>query len=316
MHLYKAYGLSIHSELALPELQPISATAEPDLNIRFGSVDWPLPEPLPSWRYFHQDEDSIYCYWNVVGKFQIRAGCEITIDLMPGVDDNMIRLPLLGPVLALVLHQRSHFILHASAVVINGKAAIFTAASGQGKSTTAATLHSRGHRLMTDDVSAIVLKESAPPMLLPGFPRLKLWPDAVNPATQQNPADLEPINQAVDKLNCTTVKGFCQEPVPIGRIYKLTAGTTDTPQIVSLSHKDAVARLLENAFVPMLFGNEFPAMLSRSQRFWNVIQCANLAKNVPVCKLERPYSLEQLPDLASLIESDLSAAIAATPSAV
>ncbi|MEL7356057.1 MAG: hypothetical protein AAFV85_10215 [Cyanobacteria bacterium J06634_6] len=228
----------------------------------------------------------------------------------------MIRLPLLGPVLALVLQQRSHFILHASAVVINGKAALFTAASGQGKSTTAATLHSRGHRLMTDDVSAIVLKESAPPMLLPGFPRVKLWPEAVNPATQKNPKDLESINKAVDKLSCATLEGFCQEPVPIGRIYKLTAGEADTPQIISLSHKDAVARLLENAFVPMLFGREFPAMLPQSQRFQNVLQCASLAQKVPVCKLERPYSLERLPDLAALIENDLSKSATAIPSAV
>ena len=316
MHLYKAYGLSICSELALPELQSILAVAKPDLNIRLGKVDWSLPNPLQSWRHFHQDGDSIYCYWDVVGKFQIRSGSEVIIDLKANVDNSMIRLPLLGPVLALVLQQRSHFILHASAVVINGKAALFTASSGQGKSTTAATLHSRGNRLMTDDVSAIVLTESAPPMLLPGFPRVKLWPDAVNPATQKDPKDLEPINQSVDKLTCATVEGFCQEPVPIGRIYKLTAGDVDAPQIVSLSHKDAVAKLLENAYIPMLFGSEFPAMLPQSLRFRNVLQCANLAKNVPVCKLERPYSLERLPDLAALIESDLSDAIAAVPSAV
>ena len=315
MHVYKAYGLIIHSEPALPELQSASATSQPDVSIRFGKVDWSLPSSLENWRYFDRDEDSIYCYWNIAGKFQIRAGAEVIVDLLPDVDESMIRLPLLGPVLALVLHQRSHLVLHASAVVINGKAAIFTAASGQGKSTTAATLYSRGHQLMTDDVSAIVLKASAPPMLLPGFPRVKLWPDAVNSATQQNPEDLERINQAVNKLNFTTVDGFCQESVPISRIYKLTAGESDKPQIVSLSHQGAVARLLENAFVPMLF-RDFPAMLPQSQRFRNVLQCANLAKNVPVCKLERPYSLERLPDLAALIESDLSDAIAAVPSAI
>ena len=232
----------------------------------------------------------------------------------------MIRLPLLGPVLALVLHQRSHFILHASAVVINGVAALFTAPSGQGKSTTAATLYSRGHRLMTDDVSVVVIDESSMPMLLPGFPRVKLWPDAVNPATKQDPKNLEPINQAVDKLNCATVEGFCQESVPVARIYKLAGGEVDEPQIVSFSHKDAVVRLMENAYIPMLFGDEFPDMLTRSQRFWNVLQCAKLAKKVPVCKLERPYSLERLPDLASLIESDLSDnslnTVAAAPSAI
>lgn len=316
MHLYKAYGLNIQSELVLPELQATSEVSEQNLNIRFGKVDWSLPDSLASWKHFHQNGDSIYCYWNIVGKFQVIAGNEIVIDLQDNVAESMIRLPLLGPVLALALHQRSHFILHASAVVIDGAAVLFTAASGQGKSTTAATLYSRGHRLMTDDVSAIVFPETGPPMLLPGFPRVKLWPDAVNPATQEDPKNLEPINPAVEKLTCATVENFCQELIPIGRIYKLAAGDVDSPQVVALSHKDAVTRLLENAYVPMLFGDEFPSMLSRSQRFWNVLQSAKLAKKVPVCKLERPYSLERLLDLALLIESDMLSPVAASSSAI
>ena len=306
MYSYKAYGLDIRSSLPLPELQSASGVAKPDLNIRFGSVDWELPNPLSSWRHFHRTEDSMYCYWNVVGKFQVRAGSEIIIDLLPDVDAGMIRLPLLGPILAVVLHQRSHFLLHASAVVVNGEAALFMGASGQGKSTTAATLYSRGHRLMTDDVSAIVLKRSMPPTLLPGFPRVKLWPDAVNPATHRNPKDLEPLHQDVEKLTYSTVDGFCQVPVPIRRIYMLAATSADVPQIVSLSHQEAVSKLLENAYMPMLFGTEFPQMLQPPQQFQNVCQCSNLAKKVSVCRLERPYSLKLLPKLAALLESDLS----------
>ncbi len=307
MRFYKAYGLSIRSSLALPELQTAVETSEPDVVIRFGKVNWELPDTLNSWRYFHQSSDSIYCYWNVVGKFQIRAGAEIIIDLNEAADENIVRLPLLGPVLALVLHQRSHFILHASAVVINGGGVLFMGPSGQGKSTTAATLYSQGHRLMTDDVSAVVLNGANDPMLLPGFPRIKLWPDAVNPATKADPNDLEPLHKDVKKLSCSTTEGFHQEPVPIKRIYRLAESTTDTPQIVSLPHKQAVENLLENAYVPMLFGTEFPHMLQQAQQFQNVIQCAALAQKVPVCRLERPYSLERLPELVALIESDFLA---------
>lgn len=316
MHLYKAYDLEICSEIPLPELQPMLVANKVDLTIRFGAVPWSLPDSLASWRHFHRAEDSIYCYWNVVGKFQIKSGSEILIDLIADVDESMIRLPLLGPVLALVLHQRSRFILHASAVVVDGVAALFAGASGQGKSTTAATLYGRGHQLMTDDVSAIVLRESAPPLLLPGFPRVKLWPEAVSPAIQKDASELEPIHQAVEKRNCATLERFCQHSVPVGRIYQLSAEDIDSPKIVSLTHKESVAKLLENAYIPMLFSNEFPCMLLQQHRFRNVLQCANLARNVPVCKLERPYSLAQLPELASLIERDLSSTVVVASSKV
>ena len=155
MYHYRAYDLTIRSCLLLPELTETAPVEQPDIEIRFGVVDWALPIPAPEWKYFDRREDDFYCYWKVVGKFLVRQGKEIVIDAVPGVLEGTIRLPLLGAVLAIALHQRHFFSLHASAVVINHQAALFLGASGQGKSTTAATLFGRGHQLITDDVAAI-----------------------------------------------------------------------------------------------------------------------------------------------------------------
>ncbi|MGC4024061.1 MAG: hypothetical protein QM744_02135 [Mesorhizobium sp.] len=45
---------------------------------------------------------------------------------------------------------------------------------GTGKSTTAATLVSKGHALLSDDLVAIEFDGAGQPFIIPSFPRLKL----------------------------------------------------------------------------------------------------------------------------------------------
>lgn len=61
----------------------------------------------------------------------------------------------LGPLLALALHLRGAVLIHASAVEVGGRAILFAGQSGSGKSTTAAMLHGRGHRVLADDTTEI-----------------------------------------------------------------------------------------------------------------------------------------------------------------
>ena len=48
-----------------------------------------------------------------------------TVDPLPGVEDSLLRLPLLGAVFSAVIHQRGFLGLHASAVAIDGHAVEF-----------------------------------------------------------------------------------------------------------------------------------------------------------------------------------------------
>src|SRR5262249_24053304 len=150
------------------------AGANADIVLKTGPVDWE-----PSFRSLQDSwsfaDDDAYLFWHQLGKFRVRGGMEVTIDALPGIDDALIRLPLLGTVLAVLLHQRGLLTLHASAVEINGQAAAFIGTKGAGKSTIAAMLHARGHRLIADDIVAMDLTDPQKPLLLPGFPQFKLW---------------------------------------------------------------------------------------------------------------------------------------------
>jgi hypothetical protein len=113
-----------------------------------------------------------------IGTFLVRDGREILVDPDPDAGDALLQLALLGPVLAALLQQRGDLVLHASAVEIDGAAVGFLGGRGAGKSTMAAALLRRGYPLLTDDILAVSLEDGSP-RVLPGFPQLKLWPDAV-----------------------------------------------------------------------------------------------------------------------------------------
>lgn len=300
MYHYIAYGLNICSELLLPELK-ISSAIEADIVIQLGKVNWLLPDPCPSWKYFHFDGDAAYLYWDIVGKFLVRSGKEIIIELIEGVDEGVVRLPLLGAVLAMVLHQRQHLLLHGSAVAIKERAVIFAGASGHGKSTMAATLYGRGHRMMADDVSAINLEKLSRPILIPGFPQIKLWPEAVTAALGDDPEGLKRVHPDLEKRARPTADGFLQMPLPLERIYLLSEGSS--VHIKPLKPQEAMAKLIGNSFIPMLVGEKF---IQSKGAGLHISQCANLVKNVPIYTLERPRSLELLSDIAHLIEEDLA----------
>ena len=99
------------------------------------------------------------------------------MDAGDGVSEEVLRLSILGPAMALVLHQRGTFVLHASCVAIAGRAVAFLGQHAAGKSTIAALLHARGHELVSDDVAAVEFAGEEV-WAIPSFPQTKLWSDA------------------------------------------------------------------------------------------------------------------------------------------
>ena len=157
---YCAYGLRIESELSLPEMIPgVSLGAgSADISIRLGEVR-PLPTRLDaSGTGFRATAEEACHFLQKVGAFLVRHGREIVIDPAPGVEERLLRLSLLGPALALVLHQRGFLIVHASVVAQGDHAVAFLGKNGWGKSTIAAALHLKGYDLVTDDVAGLVVE--------------------------------------------------------------------------------------------------------------------------------------------------------------
>lgn len=172
---YTAYGLSIRSHLPLPEL--LAGEAEAEVVIRFGKAGPKPPGEVVGGALCWASATQACLSWKEAGTFLIRDGREITIDRVPGAEERLLRLYLLGPVLAVLLHQRGQLVLHSSAVAMNGGAVAFLGGQGLGKSTLAAALHARGYGILVDDVLALEVNQRGYPLVFPGFAQLKLWPE-------------------------------------------------------------------------------------------------------------------------------------------
>ncbi|MCC7372890.1 MAG: hypothetical protein IT306_31040 [Chloroflexi bacterium] len=318
MYRYRAYGFIIDAEMPLPELR--SAVDGPaDVAIRYGAVGRPPAPPDPQTSAYAVSPDDVRFFWELVGSFRVRAGREILVDPVPDVEQALLRIPLLGSVLGVLLHQRGSFVLHASAVDVDGRAAIFLGPKGQGKSTTAALLVGRGHPLVADDIVALdmgpldkgaldmgagALGAPAPTAgesirLLPSFPQMKLFDDAAAAAFGDDPEDLPLLASLIPKRARRTPDRFADRPLAPGAIYVLADGPELS--ISRLTGQDAVCEVIGSS-IPARFGSDLldgPASLTHFQR------AMTLLRQVPVYQLARPRDLAGLGRLGAAIEAML-----------
>lgn len=299
MFTYSAYGLVIHSELPLPEATPL-AEAEGDAVIRFGKVDWPVSGSSPGESSFHFDQEGAYLYWEGLGKFLVRGGKEIIIDPFASAEEHLIRLPLLGIVLAVLLHQRGLMVLHASAVAIEGRAIAFLGNKGDGKSTTAAMLYGRGHSLLSDDAVVLDFSDPQSPKVIPGFPQFKLWPEAAS-TLGEDPDLLPKLLPQLEKRLRPVTERFSISPAPLKCICALSWASSLA--LERLRPQDAILQLIAHTYVSR-FGKKLLRAESANLHF---SQCVKLARAAPIYRLKRPASLAALPLTAELLESHIKA---------
>lgn len=291
---YVAFGLGIRSALPLPELIADEAKAS-DVTIRLGKVE-DAPDNPAQVTFTFSNAETICIRSKDVGRFMLKGGREIVVDPILGTDESALRLFILGPALSLLLYQRGLLALHGSAVAVGGHAAVFLGHSGWGKSTTAAALHARGHSVVADDTVAIQTDSSGLHLVLPGFPQLKLWPDAALSLGETLEA-LPQIHSSLDKRARRVAEGFSTAPLPLKVVYVLAEG--DTQGIESLRPQEALIELVRHSY-----GIRLISSMGGSTNF---LRCACLVRHLPVCRLIRPRSLPGLADMARMIEQDIEA---------
>lgn len=292
MYNYTAFGLAISSEMPIPEL--MESAGDPDVIVRVGKVDRGVrPDAVTEGRQFWATGEECCVFEDQIATFHVRGGREITVDPAPDVGERILRSYLLGPAFSALLYQRGKLMLHGSAVAIKGGVVAFFGGPGWGKSTTAAAFHARGHAAVSDDELVIEFREDGV-MVLPAFPQMKLWPDAVN-AVGADPASLPRLMEGFDKRVRKVTKGFSSATLPFRRAYVLGEGPVQ--RIVRLSQREAVMELVKHSL-----GTRLLAAGGRDRHF---LQCAEIARRVPVSRLERLRSLDEFDDLVKLVEDDI-----------
>lgn len=294
MLYYAAYNLLFASEVPLPEL--ISSTSNRcDVSIRRVPLDALKSTAHSDDPICNVDQDIISLSWPQVATFRIRKGIEILVDALTGMDERIVRLPLLGTVMATLLHQRGLFVLHASAVEIEGTVAVFLGEKGQGKSTFAAALCARGHRLVSDDIVALHI-DGNNVFVLPGYTHIKLWPTSII-ALGGDPEQLPEIGPGFEKRLYPVEKPCTM--LPLGHVFVLRNGPTLMLQ--QLSKQDAMLALIAHTYVAR-FGAQLLQNESAVQHFQ---QCQVLLRHGDMHRLQYPHNLESIASLAIAVEKYL-----------
>lgn len=292
MYLYRAYGLGVCSELELPELG--YTHGQTDVTLSLGHVGH-QSDQLDVIRCVSATPSEAVLSWGRAGTFLIRNGNEIIVDPFPGADLRILRLMILGAALGVLLHQRGYLVLHASAVAVDGRVAIFIGRKGWGKSTTAAALYHQGHQLIADDIIAMSVNQGETPLVLPGFPQFKLWPDAAE-AVGSDPEAMPRLHPGFEKRAYLVAERVTSTPLPLQCIYVLAGGPV--LELKPVSSRDAFLEVTSHSYAPRFLG-----AAGVSATFFQ--QCLHLVNTIPVYRLCRQNSLAALPDVARMVEAHL-----------
>ena len=288
MHFYKAYGLHIHSEIELPELES-DIQSEPDLTISLGQVNLPDLQETKIFRRgikanFGQSGDNrLFLQWSNVADFEAINGQSLIVNSFTN-DGELLSLFTVSEALGLILFQRGYFLLHASSVNVGDEAWCFMGDPGAGKSTSAAAFVKVGCRLLSDDLTAIFFKNEEA-YVLPAYPQLKIWE---NTATGLDYADdhLRPLSEGLNKFSHVPEELFCHEPVKLGHIFFLTEASK-TPELERLSPSEAPSELLRH--FPLAVHLLTPDVIK--MHFMQSLKCYQAAS---LWKRSRDQNFEQL----------------------
>ena len=308
MNRYTAYGLEIASELALPELtrtdasgRPVAAAAcgnghNPDVVVRLGPVSggsYPIAAATPL-RWARAGD--ICLSYDGVATYHVTGGSELVIDTHSGADEAVVRLFLLGPVLAVLLHQRGLLVLHASCVSVGDLAVAFVGEKGEGKSTMAAALHARGDPLVADDYVAVDLTDPTRPTVQPGYPQLRLAPEVAEHLGAR-PDKLPRLHPDFEKRARRIEGPFGLGPVPLARVFVLETG--DRESIEPLRAQQRFIELVRHSYLA-------PLLRDTGESSAHFRQVAALAGSTPILRLQRRRQLERLVSIAALISRNLA----------
>lgn len=306
-HRYGVYGIDIVSDhpLTMPRYShdPLCRVdcvqgrpAIFDDALRTTAVD---STPDAWHQYAALADGSTYVRWQGVGEFLVAAdGRRITSRPAAAASRESFQVYMLGQALSFALVKQRFEPLHATAIVVDGRAIAFLGGSAFGKSTLAACFLAAGHRLLTDDL--LILRPSSDGiMAYPGPPRIKLFPQIartfLNGAASgvAMNADTEKLILALDERHS------CTGPVPLAAVYSLAVPRDscrrDRPSIEAMSPRDAFVELVGSSFNRRIAGAQ------RMARQFDAM--APIADAVPVKKLVYPRRMDALADVRAAVVS-------------
>lgn len=289
---HRAFGLTWSMPFDFPPFTPIddSAAGSP-ADVEVVETDVPRPSADANWAGPLRAVEGPVVTFGMpdAARMRITDGNRIAFQRHPGCTDEALRLLLMGPGSALVLHQRGVLPLHGSGIVTDRGAVLLVGHSGAGKSTTLGAFMDRGYPVLCDDLAAVDLDADGRAVVFPGTRVLKVWADSA--ASLGWPTDGLPRVRTELNKYMVPVSRQSADPVPLVAVYQMTTHNDADVEFVRRERAAKFNALLDHTWQKMTVKR----MGLHGRHFEHVVAVAN---QVPVTQVRRP---EGVP----LDESDL-----------
>jgi hypothetical protein len=312
----RIHGIAVHADVTLPGIARAHAP-EPDVVLEL--VDR-LPAPIPSRARYragapHDVGARVEVVDDVRGHTAFRYGDGTAFDvdhrarpariraaIAPGQKLEDLTVYLYGPVLGFLLRTWRQLALHASCVCIADGAVLLAGDPGAGKSTTAAALATRGHAVLSDDLTALSLGDDVP-LAWPAFDHLRLWPTST-PLVRDDAVQLDRITPTWDKRRFPLEDAaFADAPCPVRAIVVLRDRSDDAGvRLHTLTPAHAVITLATLTYANYL--------LDTPMRSHELMQLGELVRSVPVFAVTPSQGRDGLERLCDAIIRDAGAGTA------
>lgn len=301
-YMYTAYGLRVHSSIALP-FDPCDAAADEcarnaDVRIRFGATPAELggrarAQVAGIWE---SAPGAFVLQMDGVARFFVSNGTDIVIE-RDGGSDHDIAMSMLGSVLGALLQQRDIATFHASAFATSTGAVLFLGPSGTGKSTSLAAMTKRGYAMLADDLTGVVLDDDGRATALPAFPTMRLWKNSLTALKWQCRAERR-VREGMARYLVAAPK-FHRAPLAIRALFSVDTASAAGIEMRPGSVSTALSQLIRYSF-----RKRFQRRLRQEATQFRIASA--MAEQVPLVNVSCPAE-PLLPDaLASRVDAFLN----------
>lgn len=297
MFTYFAYNHKIYSDLELHGFLPVNFQKLESFDYPSITISMDKKKPV---KFSDNRNDFNFLSGTVPGSLScsIKNGKTIIVNPEQQADMDFIRTVVAGELMAALLRQKGYLVLHGSCVTNDKYTIGFVGYSGWGKSTTAAYFVKNGYKLLGEDLLVLDLNDSEP-RVIPGPYALKLKPHVVE-ALGLELSDGIKAHETTDKYiyKIPISQSDTRQPHTLHNIYFLEGVSRDSNNLVPMSNSESMVELVKHT-------HNMRWLVSKEYMVTHFYQCSMLLKKIRVSLLQRKRSLNLLPELRRLIETDL-----------
>jgi hypothetical protein len=277
IYTYQAFGLTISSEIEIPEF--IQTTGKSQVRISLGKVPVNISHVYKQGFRYQISKNEFLLRFKTWAQFYVEDGKNITIQSKAGVDERDIRAFILSPVIGALLHQRGMLPLHASGICYNNCAVLFAGNSGAGKSTLAlAMCRNYGLKLISDDITSVSTQNDEC-FVNSSFPFVKLWQDSVE-MFDMSIEDLPKIRNNVLKYKYDNSKYFIAGNFIPTNLFFIECADVKEVVILEIKGSEKFNLLRKNIFrINMVEGLYSSSHFSVSLALLNSVKCYKLLRS-------------------------------------